>query len=429
MDSVQHQKVRLTSSPLTSHSPGIESQSIDLNTPTTNNTNTSEVTSPPISPLSSLPVYLVDHGLLREIYTTVQSCEGLVPSERMVLLGILPYLPLTTSNRMLNLRRILDLTEDQLWDLAYLLEAGIIAASSFLKFPRANTGPSVGSSKKSNKRHSDTPTEQFGPPFKRPKMASTAPTADNPDAISPNGPVPGPIPQGVSTRVLTALGIPLAFPVPVFTCFDDRQSLTFACLTRQSSTCPLTGHQHMPFAIETAHIIPPLIASPSNSCAAAPFWDLLAICFGSDVRDTIYRIISEAGSCISTNGLALDATARSLFDRGALRLMPCLKIPFDAETTHYYDVELCWRQQMTDLESLGTTIPLGEEKQLVLEWGKTEYDRGPLRSMKAREKFRLFTDRPAKYPLPHPLLLELHSVLWGMIGSTGNAEAEEEDVV
>lgn len=108
--------------------------------------------------------------------------------------------------------------------------------------------------------------------------------------------------------------------------------------------------------------------------------------------------------------------------------MPCLKIPFDAETTHYYDVELCWCWQMTDLKSLGTTIPLGEAKQLVLEWGKTEYDRGPPRLMKAREKFKLFTDRPAKYPLPHPLLLELHSVLWGIIGSTGNAEAEE-DVV
>lgn len=133
-------------------------------------------------------------------------------------------------------------------------------------------------------------------------------------------------------------------------------------------------------------------------------------------------------STVSSAKPALDATARSLFYRGALWLMLCLKIPFDAETTHYYDVEPRWRRQMTDLESLGTTITLGEEKQLVLEWRKTEYDRGPLRSMKAREKFRLFTDRPAKYPLPHPLLLELHSVLWGMVGSTGNAEAEE-DVV
>lgn len=428
MHPVQDQKVPSTSSPLPSRPLGIASQPIDLSTPTTNSTNNGKIISPPINPLSSLPVYLVNHDLLHEIHTTVQSCEGLTPSERMVLLGILPYLPLTTSNRMLNLRRILDLTEDQLWDLAYLLEAGIIAASCFLKFPRANTGPSVGSSKKSNKCHSDTPIEQFSPPFKRLKMASTAPTADVLNTIAPNGPVRGPVPQGLSTRVLTALGIPLALPVPVFTRFDDRQSLTSACLTRQSSTCPLTGHQHVPFAIETAHIISPFIVSSRNSCAAAPFWDLLAICFGSDIRDTIYRIISEAGPCVSTNGLALDATARSLFDRGALWLMPCLKIPFDAETTHYYDVELCWRRQMTDLESLGTTIPSGEEEQLVLEWGETEYGRGPLRSMKAREKFRLFTDQPAKYPLPHPLLLELHGVLWGMIGSTGNAEVEE-DVV
>lgn len=350
----------------------------------------------------------------------------------MVLLGILPYLPLTTSNRMLNLRRILDLTDNQLRDLAHLLEAGLIAASDFPMSSWANIDASVDGSKNSNKRHSDTPIEQFSPPFKRPKMASTTPTADVPDVIAaPNVPIRSSRSQGLSTRVLTALGIPQALPVPVFTCLDDRPSLTSACLTRQSSTCPLTGHQHVPFAIETAHIIPQSTVSTSNS-AAAPFWDLLAICFGSDVRDTIHRIVSEAGPCTSTNGLALDATARVLFDRGALWLMPCLKTPFDAKTTHYYDVELCWRWHMTDLESLGTTIPLGEEEQLVLQRGKTHYRRGPLRSIKAREKFRLFTDRPAKYPLPHPLLLELHSVLWGMIGSTGLAETEvekEEDLI
>lgn len=44
------------------------------------------------------------------------------------------------------------------------------------------------------------------------------------------------------------------------------------------------------------------------------------------------------------------------------------------------------------------------------------------RPIKPGDRFRLQTHDPAAYPLPHPLLLDLHALLWVMIASSGAAE-------
>lgn len=47
-----------------------------------------------------------------------------------------------------------------------------------------------------------------------------------------------------------------------------------------------------------------------------------------------------------------------------------------------------------------------------------------MRAMKTGDRFRLFTVDPIEYPLPHPLLLSLHAVLWEMISAAGLAELD-----
>lgn len=51
-----------------------------------------------------------------------------------------------------------------------------------------------------------------------------------------------------------------------------------------------------------------------------------------------------------------------------------------------------------------------------------------LRNVGDGDVFRLFTTDPVRYPLPHPLLLQLHSSLWNMLACSGiNQTGTERD--
>lgn len=48
------------------------------------------------------------------------------------------------------------------------------------------------------------------------------------------------------------------------------------------------------------------------------------------------------------------------------------------------------------------------------------------RQIQRGDVFRLFTDDPARLPLPYPFLVSLHALLWEMIGSAGLGETSQE---
>lgn len=71
-----------------------------------------------------------------------------------------------------------------------------------------------------------------------------------------------------------------------------------ACLELQNSRCPLTTKSDI--GLETAHLIPHSAAALKKS--ETPFWLLVAICLGSELRDRLYSIIRGADSYSTTNG-------------------------------------------------------------------------------------------------------------------------------
>lgn len=372
--------------------------------------------------------------MLAQIHDFVQSCDGLLPSERQILLGVLPNIPLSP-DRSSFFARLLSLTPSHMKTLSQVLESGLLAARNFGGRPHSWVDNGGGSSSRSlSKRSSveDTVSDNNST-FKRPRLVSMSPqlasdhmpTADSLPSVSAT---PESIADVITEEPMTAeiallmhLGIHDRLPsITTGERFARGGNLSQDCLIRQGDVCPITGHLNNPFVLETAHLIPHSVAA-IKTLDGTPFWLLLTICLGPDLRDQIYNVVGGSASSSSTNGLSLDPNIHALFDRGVLWLIPLLVAPFDQSTTTHYDVEFSWRGDLSLLQSLGTVLPISPEEQVV--GNPPRYNTtSPLRPIQHRGVFRLFTAQPAKYPLTHPLLLSLHNMLWIMIESSGLTE-------
>lgn len=161
---------------------------------------------------------------------------------------------------------------------------------------------------------------------------------------------------------------------------------------------------------------------------------LLGVCLGPSLRDTVFSILSSGNSSTTTNSLVLDPGFHKLVDKGTLHLAP-VGLPdatFDAATCSQYDVRFTWWGSVEELGVCLTTVwhyPEDQVRPASIRAGNhtgvipLQHVRlGPPRIIDDGNLFRLFTNDPEKYPLPHPLLLDLHGMLWRMISAAGMIE-------
>lgn len=87
-----------------------------------------------------------------------------------------------------------------------------------------------------------------------------------------------------------------------------------------------------------------------------------------------------------------------------------------------------WKYSPDNLSLCFTRLPSNPEEQThITAAGTTTQSFVPLASQIGDgDIVRLFTDDPARLPLPHLFLLSLHSVLWELIGSAGLGETAQE---
>lgn len=397
-------------------------------------------------------------SLLERVFETVRRCDFLLDEERAILLAVLSNMPSRPSDKNASLRRILDLEADDLKFLATVFRNGLLAARNFGGRPvgsfstsRATPGSSsTGTnsrassvdrvddistgSKRSASSISGSISKTLSPELvaKRPRLIGVSSEPDLTNTMSPPPPpTPGPPNQHeYSSRVrniMLALEIPHIFPgledgVDNYR-WPRRGSMANDCLIRQGNICPLTGRNNDDHPLQTAHLLPHALASV-ESYADVPYWCLLSFILAPDVLAHLCEVAGGANSSALTNGIAMDGTMHSQFDKGTIWLLPHIQDDmFCAETSTYYDVEFRWRGSKQGLGGLGTQLPESPDAQVDQAHGTYNVTEN-MRPMKIGDRFRLFTVDPVEYPLPHPLLLSLHAVLWEMISAAGLAEPD-----
>lgn len=198
-----------------------------------------------------------------------------------------------------------------------------------------------------------------------------------------------------------------------------------ACFDRQAQSCAITGGKSN---LQHAHIIPHSIVSLSGSDGrtATLFWMALAIILGPSLRDTVFSIVGAGENFYNTtNSIALVSGLHGHLDTGQLHLVPEVATEtFDASTTRHLDIRICWLGSLLDLALISTARPLDPDDQVRVHENTHSYVAPvlPTRAVADGDRFRLFTNDPDQHPLPHPLLLGIHTMLWRMIATAGMAE-------
>lgn len=201
------------------------------------------------------------------------------------------------------------------------------------------------------------------------------------------------------------------------------------CSCRPHDGCPITLNTE---TVKHAHIIPHSLANLEDK-NTFPFWMMLGICLGPELRDMIFSIVSSDNRCRTTNLMTLDGPLLSLFRNGAVHLVPVgdYGATFEASTCSQYDVHFIWwdpdpypsRWITTAYENPEDQVREVSVKDAVnLHTGVVPFERvrgGPQHHIVDGNRFRLFTNTPDSYPLPHPLLLDLHAMLWRMLTISG----------
>lgn len=200
------------------------------------------------------------------------------------------------------------------------------------------------------------------------------------------------------------------------------------CLKRHLNRCPISLKSS---TVEHAHIIPHSVVALANK-NISPFWMMLGVCLGPTLRDSVFSIL--ANSYATTNSIVLDNSLHKLLDNGTLHLAPVGRPDaiFEPSSCTQYDIRFTWWGSAAELRLFLTTVHLSPDDQVRPAAGRTapsgsrvplEHVRsGPPRFINDGDHFRLFTNDPVKYPLPHPLLLDLHGMLWRMLSTAGMAE-------
>lgn len=341
------------------------------------------------------PLYRQDPSLFRLLIDRINDTSDLDDTDRLVLIGVLQHLPSTSPSGIIS--RVATLDPEKLKLLADIFIDGLLDVRSWgarhNSFPGALSIPG------------DTTPVEPGSPTNLPEP---------PHFVDP-----------AVGALFSHLQI-LPFPTTA-TLVADRgraippgkrsQNLSTDCLERQEHLCPITTRS---LAHETAHLIPHYLSRAATPNTA--FWLLIAIVLGPTLRDQLFEIVYGAESYSTTNGLVLDSSLRRLFDKGAALLLPRFsdESVYDPTTCRAYDVVFRWRDHARDLKLWMTYLPWLPEHQL------TESADGLLtrvqidpRPITDRDVFRLWTNDPAEKPLPHPLLLSTHAMLWRMISAAG----------
>lgn len=236
-----------------------------------------------------------------------------------------------------------------------------------------------------------------------------------------------PLPDGRSLQLPPATADP---PVSTTTASVRCAKQKANCLRRHLDTCPITLKSE---TVEHAHIIPHSVVALGNKNISS-FWMMLGVCLGPSLRDTVFSILGPGNSYATTNSLLLDTSLHKLVDKGTLHLAPVSLSDdtFDAATCSQYDVRFTWWGSAEELGVCLTTVCVNPDDQVrpasastANKTGVTALQHvrlGPPRNISDGDLFRLFTNDPEKYPLPHPLLLDLHGMLWRMLSTASMAE-------
>lgn len=202
--------------------------------------------------------------------------------------------------------------------------------------------------------------------------------------------------------------------------FGQPETFPAACLKRQTNTCIITGLTENSSDIETTALVSHTTASIETPGDAA-FWRLLRLFLGSSLTDEIYGIVGGLNSFKTTNGLCFGAAIGSgAFDNGVFYLIPRLHDGFDLHLLNSYDVEFKWRADRRALRSFASFLPQEPDDQIGYSGTYNILD--DPREIRSGDCFRLFTSDPENYPLPHPILLCLHTLLWEVITTSGVSE-------
>lgn len=341
------------------------------------------------------PLYRQDPSLFRLLIDRINNTCGLNDTDRLVLIGVLQHLPSTSPSGIIS--RVATLGPKKLKLLASIFIDGLFDVRSW------------------GTRHNS--------------FTDTLSIPGNGTRVDPDSPTNLPEPPHFVNPAVSALFSHLQIlPFPTTTTLvadRDRaippgkrsQKLSTDCLERQESLCPITTRS---LTHETAHLVPHYL-----SCTATPnttFWLLIAIVLGPTLRDQLFEIVYGAESYSTTNGLLLDSSLRRLFDKGAALLLPRFsdETVYDPTTCYAYDVIFRWRDHARDLKLWMTYLPWLPEHQLVESadglLARVQIDPRPITD---RGVFRLWTNDPVEKPLPHPLLLSTHAMLWRMISAAG----------
>lgn len=346
------------------------------------------------------PLYLSDPVLWSRLNHHLWTTCGLLHQERTILGAVFQHLPTAAPSRI---PRLLTLSVEHLRLLARLFSVALLHARAW-GGPRGTTATTTNasSSLSSSLRGSPAQSEDS-----RSTFAIYEPVFNALDIA--------PLPDGRS------LHLPAAPPTPTTSTPARSAKQKQNCLRRHLDTCPITLKSE---TIEHAHIIPHSIVSLGNQ-NISPFWMMLGICLGPALRDTVFRILGPGNEFSTTNSLALDTSLHRLIDKGPLHLAPvgCPSATFDPSSCTSYDVRFTWWGAASELAVCLTTVMREPGDQVRPSPNGLQHVRvGPPRFISHGDRFRLFTNDPARYPLPHPLLLDLQGMLWRMLAAASMTE-------
>lgn len=289
------------------------------------------------------PFSTQDPVLLCRLTDTIEGTLGLDDTDRLVLIGTLRHLPLTSTSPIAAIDK---LSPNQLKLLAKILIVGLLDVKGW--------GGGRGGISSYDGSGSTTPTS--------PTERSTTATANKTESQKPDD---------AMGRLFETLQIP-PFPTlrVITTGRDIAKSLhnrleTYEanCLARQEYVCPITTRS---LTLETAPLIPHSITCAITSDTV--FWLLAAVVLGPQFCDHLYTIVKGAKSYSTTNGLALDSSLHKMFTDGTALLLP--KFPhdagFDPTTCKSYDVTFHWRTNTSDLGLWMTHLPKQPEDQMLV---------------------------------------------------------------
>lgn len=204
----------------------------------------------------------------------------------------------------------------------------------------------------------------------------------------------------------------------------DRMRSTLA---RQLNSCPIT--QEAETNLELTQILPISLRS-LHSDAETPLWMFLGICLSPAARDELFTLIDTDEAKQSTiNSVIMRSDFSLMYNTGLFHFAPLVH-SFNASTCRHYDVCFYWWGPDWQIDSFLVPTPENPEDQVAIasidpDTNQLVLDHvrdGPPRTIESGDEFRLFTNDPANYPLPHPLMFRLHGMIWRMMASTGIAD-------